>query len=158
MRTNRGITLASLIIYIIALMIFVGTMATITKYFYKNFKEISINDRVTKEYTELTKFITEDTNSKKIENTFISDKTNEENGTIEGHQIVFKLKDLTTHRYTFKENTIYYSEIQDNTATKNIPLCNNVNTCTFTLNQNILTVSIEFEGGNTYTTAYTIQK
>lgn len=156
MKDNRGITLTSLIIYIIALMIFVGTMATITKYFYKNFKEITINDRVTKEYTELTKFLTEETNSKKIEDTFINDRDNQETPT--GHELVFKLNDLSTHRYKLRNNTIYYTEIQNNTALKDITLCNDVSTCTFTLNQNILTVSIEFQGGTHYTTAYTIQK
>ena len=149
MKNNKGITLTSLIIYIIALMIFVGTMATITKYFYKNFKEISINDRVTKEYTEFAKFITEDANSKKIESTFVND---------EGHELVLKLNDLTTHRYKLKDNTIYYTEIQNGTALKDITLCNDVNSCTFSLSENILTVSIIFKGGNQYTTSYTIQK
>lgn len=149
MKNNKGITLTSLIIYIIALMIFVGTMATITKYFYKNFKEISINDRVTKEYTEFTKFISQDINSKKIENTFIND---------EGHELVLKLNDLTTHRYKLNNNTIYYTEIQNNTALKDITLCNDITSCTFSLSQNILTISITFKGGNQYTTSYTIQK
>lgn len=158
MKDNRGITLTSLIIYIIALMIFVGTMATITKYFYKNFKEITINDKETKEYTELTKFLSQDINSKKIENTFINDRDNQETPT--GHELIFKLNDLSTHRYKLKDNTIYYTEIQNNTATKDITLCNEVNSCTFSLgeNQNTITVSIEFEGGTHYTTAYTIQK
>lgn len=149
MRSDKGITLTSLIIYIIALMVFVGTMATITKYFYKNFKDVTINDRVTKEYTEFTKFISEDVNSKKIQNTFINN---------EGQEIVLKLTDLTTHRYKLQDNTIYYTEIQNGTVTKDITLCNDVNTCIFSLNQNILTVSIQFKGGNQYTTSYTIQK
>lgn len=149
MRNNKGITLTSLIIYIIALMVFVGTMATITKYFYKNFKDVTINDRVTKEYSEFTKFLSEDVNSKKIQNTFINN---------EGQEIVLKLTDLTTHRYKLQDDTIYYTEIQNGTATKDITLCNDVNTCIFSLNQNILTVSIQFKGGNQYTTSYTIQK
>ena len=52
MKSNKGITLTSLIIYVIGLTIMVATIATLTTFFYKNIDAGDINT----DTTQYTKF------------------------------------------------------------------------------------------------------
>ena len=54
MKNNRGITLTSVIIYVIGLIVVVGTISTITTYFYKNIKVDEINDDSNTQYTQFS--------------------------------------------------------------------------------------------------------
>ena len=85
MKNNRGLTLASLIIYIIALFILIGTMSTLTKYFYKNFDSITVSDSIAKSYSSLNNYLSNDINSSDVENAFVS---------VEGDMLTLNLNGL----------------------------------------------------------------
>lgn len=150
MRKNQGITLTSLVVYIISLLVLVGTMATLTKYFYKNLDEVTIENKVSAEYIEFTNYLTNDTNSQNIENVFLGE---------DGKKVTIKFTDFSAHRYQIEEGSIYYVEIKDNELIKKIRICRDVDdeNSNFSLSNNILQTNIKFNNGNTYTASYTIE-
>ena len=150
MKNNKGITLTSLVIYIIGLVVLVGTMATLTRYFYNNLDQTTLENKVSKEYTEFTNYITNDINSNKIENVFIRE---------EGKEVLIKFIDYSSHKYTFTEDSIYYVEIKDNQELKRVRLSkdvDNVNSL-FSLNSKVLGVKVHFKNGIVYNASYTIK-
>lgn len=72
MKNNRGITLTSLIIYVIGMIIVIATMTTLISYFSKNVKMETISDSTT-EYIKFSSIFTEEINKKG--NTIIDCKT-----------------------------------------------------------------------------------
>ena len=150
MRKNQGITLTSLVVYIISLLVLVGTMATLTKYFYKNLDEVTIENKVSAEYIEFTNYLTNDTNSQNIENVFLRE---------DGKKVTIKFTDFSAHRYQIEEGSIYYVEIKDNELIKKIRICRDVDdeNSNFSLSNNILQTNIKFNNENTYTASYTIE-
>ena len=60
MNSNKGITLISIIIYIIVLITIIGVISTFTKYFYKNINEITISDSADEQYSRFTEYLTSD--------------------------------------------------------------------------------------------------
>lgn len=60
MKSNKGITLISLIIYIIVLLMVMGLISTFTRYFYHNVNEITLSDNTESEYSKFTSFFTSD--------------------------------------------------------------------------------------------------
>ena len=65
MNSNKGITLISLIVYIIVLLIVIGMISTFTKYFYKNADEIVISNNSSENYSRFITYLTDDVNSRK---------------------------------------------------------------------------------------------
>lgn len=65
MKSNRGITLISLIIYILILSIVIGTSSILIKYFYANTEETIISKKSTNEYSRFVAYLTDDINSRK---------------------------------------------------------------------------------------------
>jgi len=133
MRSEKGITLTSLIIYVIAMSIVIGLIATMTKYFYGNLNYISDRTASTKEYTSFNAFITAETNEKgnqvlKCENTYIVFSN--------GHQ----------YTYDSDSNAIYMNKIQ---------ICSNVTSCSFSYNENKLTINITLD--KPYTNTYNLE-
>lgn len=147
MKSNRGITLSSLIIYIIALIVLAGTMSTLVKYFYGNLEEITIENRSAKEYTKFTNYLSSDINSKKVQNVFVAEDKS---------QITIKFNDYTIHRYKASDGSIYYLELKENIQEKKVRLCENVKTCEFTLENDVLNVFLEFED-NRFNNSYAIK-
>lgn len=116
MKNNTGITLISLLLYVIGMTIVVGTIATLTSYFYKNINVGDIEDTTT-QYTKFSSIFSEDINKKN--NSVIDSKTIEENGTKVSY-IIFS----SGNQYTFKsENKSIYKN--------NIKICDNVEDCDF---------------------------
>ena len=68
MKSNKGLTLIALIVYIIALSITIGGLSTLLKYFYRNTNETTISAESSEQYTRLATYITDDINSRKSEN------------------------------------------------------------------------------------------
>ena len=66
MRSEKGITLISLIIYVIALTIVIGIIAVISGYFYKNVATASVDVEPMVEYTKFNSFFSEEVNYKGI--------------------------------------------------------------------------------------------
>lgn len=116
MRNNKGITLISLIIYIIVLMIVIALMSNVTSYFLKNVRQITLNEAGDEDYLRLTAFITKDINSEDL--TFAKDGMEGEN-----QYLVLKFGNKETHQYICNNNNIYFLNIVNDNTTKKINLC-----------------------------------
>ena len=101
MKSNKGITLISLIIYIIVLTIVVGIISVFTKYFYKNTDETVISNKVSEQYTIFLSYITDDINSGNIDSVEVD---------ASGKYINFYFLDNSVHQYAYDANSkkIYY--------------------------------------------------
>ena len=63
MKNNKGVTLTSLIIYVIGMVIVVASISTLTTFFYKNIDTSAINDNTTTQYTKFLSYFTEEINN-----------------------------------------------------------------------------------------------
>lgn len=148
MKTEKGITLVALTIYVIIFMIVIGIIATLTSYFYNNIINF---DETTKSYAEINKFnmyflqdIKEDGVS--IIN-FLENEEKEKTGIT-----LYNSKNYETNVYSFKNNSIYRNGNIVSKDTKQIKFKIDEN------NSNILYVYIETDGvaSQTRTMIYTI--
>lgn len=137
-----GVTLVSVTIYIIAMVIVIAVVTSLTGYFYSN---ININTEIqdiNKQYTKFNSFFSEQIN--KPGNIIIEANTKSENP-----YIIFADK----NQYTFiKENKAIYFN--------NIKIATNVQKCVFNNSikngKNVITVNIQ-SGNFNKTTEYTIK-
>ena len=97
MKSNKGITLISLMIYLIVLSIVIGSVATFTRYFYRNTNETIFTMSSSQKFVRVTEFISEDVNSGNIERS-----------TISNDKIIFYMNNGDVHEYINMENMIYY--------------------------------------------------
>lgn len=117
MRSQRGITLISLTIYIIIMAIVVGVMAILSSYFYTNTSE---RNESIDSITEYTKF-----------NSFFSDEVNHQNikvlecKNVEGEEIA--------ESYVTFNNGVQYTFVPENKGIyrNRVKICRNIEKCTF---------------------------
>ena len=64
MKSEKGITLVSVIIYVIAMLIIVTVVSVITSYFYKNINVGTLKENLNQEYTKFNSFFIEEVNRK----------------------------------------------------------------------------------------------
>lgn len=116
MKSEKGITLISLIIYVIGMAIVIALVSTLTSYFYKNIDIDSVSN-YTSEYTKFTSVILDEIN--KEGNKIIESKSTNKNGK-QVNYIIFS----SGNQYTFMEenNSIYKN---------NIKICQNIELCKF---------------------------
>ena len=113
MKSEKGITLISILIYVIAMIIIVAIMTSLTGYFYNNIDIDTESQDANKQYTKFNSFFTEEIN--KSENIVIESNTESENP-----YIIFSDK----NQYTFiKQNKAIYFN--------NIKIATNIEECTF---------------------------
>ena len=65
MKANKGITLISLITYVIILSIVIGTSSILIRYFYINTEETVISKKTADQYSRFITYLTDDINSRK---------------------------------------------------------------------------------------------
>ena len=65
MKSNKGITIISLIVYIIVLSFVIGTTSMLINFFYNNTEETIISKETSDQYTRFVAYLTEDVNSRK---------------------------------------------------------------------------------------------
>lgn len=113
MKSNKGVTLTSLIIYVIGMTIMVSIIATLTSFFYKNIDIGDINSNTT-QYTKFTSILSEEVNKK---NNSVIDCQSLTDGV---SYIVFS----SGNQYTFnqKSKSVYRN---------NVKICDNIDTCDF---------------------------
>ena len=116
MKKENGITLTSLIIYVIGMVIVVTTVSTLTTYFYKNIDINSTNNDTT-QYTKFTSVFLDEIN--KGQNEVIEAKTISESDKKVSY-IIFS----DGNQYTFKEDnkSIYKNQVK---------ICENIDNCEF---------------------------
>lgn len=112
-KSERGVSLSALMIYIIAMLIVISTISVIASSFYSNIDVITNESNSQKEFSRFNMFFTKDVNSQNAE----INKIDEENSSY----IVFT-NNGDKHQYTFKNNAIYMNKIK---------ICNNVTDCKF---------------------------
>lgn len=145
MRSNKGITLTSLIVYIIVFCIVIGTVATISGYFVKNSDEVVISSNSSEQYNRLTTYLSEDINS-----------INRDSIIIENNNCInITFKDGLFHKYLYNDEKIYYISGKDGTIDKTITICNKIKAYNFKKEDNKLKISITIEG-ITYNNNYSI--
>ena len=140
LKSDKGITLTSLVIYVIVLLIVIGLMSGFSEYFYKNANKITIKENYEEQYTRFLAYLIKDTNSDQLN--FIKIKTDSEN-----KYLILRFKDGSQHQYVYSDKNIYYLNVSETTP-KKILLCNNVTDLTMVYSTNILQVSMTINGRN----------
>lgn len=137
MNSNRGVTTTSLIIYIIAMLIVVGIISTITSFFYTNINNL---ENQTEEITKFNMY-------------FLQDIKMEDNTVIKLTETSITFSSGNT--FTFQDNSIYLN---------NSKICENVKNLLFNIeevnNKKVINVLITV-GENveyTKTTKYVLSK
>ena len=112
---NKGVTLSYLIIYIIALIITIGILSSISKNFYSNVGYIADKGKYISEFNKFNMYFVEDV------------KNNSD------------IYNITTNQVIFRDGTVYtYKADDDKSIYRNkVKVCKNVELCEFTENQNI---------------------
>lgn len=64
MKSNKGITIITLTVYIIVLTVVIGTVSMMMRYFYHNSDETVIAKDSANQYTRFLAYITDDINSR----------------------------------------------------------------------------------------------
>ena len=135
MKSNKGVTLISLTIYIILFTVIIGILSTITGYFMKNLDEISVSENSEELFGKFLAFINNDINNKNL--FYIkAGQDLDENGISKRDYIVFKFTNGTEHQYIVEkeenDNTLYFlniinaDDINNRNYDKIITLCKNV--------------------------------
>ena len=107
MKSQKGITLLSLIIYIVVILVVIGTLSVVSQNFYSSSSYITEMGKYVAEFDKFNMFFIEDV------------KNNENIYSITENQIIFE--DGTI--YTYSEQSIYRNKIE---------ICSNIYTCVFT--------------------------
>lgn len=137
MKTQKGITLISLIVYVTAMIFVVGAISILTTNFYSNIETLESRNEGAKQYTTFNSYLITDINEK---NNVILDNLSTSN------KIVFS----NGNQYTYINQAIYFNKIK---------LCKDISTCNFTYNglENKLTVQLVING-KSYNNEYTLKK
>lgn len=110
MKSNKGVTLTILIIYIIALLITIGVLTNISRYFYSNTKYISENGKYISEFNKFNMYFIED---------------------VKNNYSIYSIKE---NEIIFADGTVYtYKSEPDKGIYRNkVKICKNVENCIFT--------------------------
>lgn len=134
MRSQKGVTLVSLIIYVIAMAIVVGILATITTFFYKNVQDVSADIAPITEYTNFNSYFSDEVNHKNLK--VIKCGTNEENG----------------QNYILFSNGVQFTYVAENKGIyrNKVKICRNIDNCTFeeTIENGKSIITVNFESGS----------
>lgn len=136
MKSDKGVTLSSVIIYVIVLLVVIGTVSTLTGYLYKNTDELVVSNNSQTQYTRFIQYLTQDTNSTQISS--VTTSSNDKNS------VEILLNNGEVHQYIYSGREINYiiTNIQGEIE-KNITLCGNIDECEFEFSSNILNTTIK---------------
>lgn len=136
MKSEKGITLTYLIIYIILLILVVSTLSIVSTHFYSNTKYLMDNGKYVSEFDKFNMYFIEDV------------KNNKETYSVDTNKIVFE--DGTI--YTYSEKSIYRNKVE---------LCRNIENCIFSkleetddnnFTKKIINVKLSIAGENKFET------
>lgn len=136
MKSERGITITSIIIYIVALTSIVIIVGRVSTYFYKNVNYVKTNATADAEYTKFNSYFTDDINIEK--NTIASYGTN---------YIIFSKSE---HQYTYQNGNIYMNKVKISKDVESFELNYNETT-------GIISINMQIKGKN-YSNTYTVVK
>ena len=124
MKSERGVTITSVVIYVIALTITVLIIGRITTYFYKNLNSIDSDTKAHSEFMKFNSFFTEEVN---IEGNSVKEVS--ENNSNSSYIIFEK----TGNQYTWKNNKIYKGKIC---------ICKNIENCVFLYDKDLKKITV----------------
>lgn len=131
MKQNSGLTTTSIIIYVVAMTIVIGIIASITSFFYANVNNLDENSTHIAEITKFHMYFLEETTKK-----------DNEIHNVQEQSISF----TTGNTFTFQDNSIYFNHIK---------ICEEVSNLQFATEmkngKTIIKVLITFGTGNEYT-------
>ena len=140
MKSNRGITLTSLVIYVIGLVIVIAVMGNFTGFFYKNLEYTTMNQNSNEQYSRFLSYITKDANSDNL--IYV------QSGVQNVDCVIFRFSDGTEHQYITKNEKMYYINSQSDKNEK-ILLCEKVTTSSENVfNYTDKTLNINLDIGN----------
>jgi len=147
MKSERGITLSTLMVYLVAMAMVIITVTNITRYFYANVTHTENTTEYAEDYLKLSVYLTEEVNEK--DNIILQNGEDKENETVIQKYVIFS---KSYNQYTFKpeEKAIYKNQEK---------ICDNIKNCVFTPSPDNtkLTVNITMEDDKQYNTTYTIR-
>ena len=117
MKSNKGVALTSLVIYILGLVIVAGIIGSFSTYFYNKINLMILDNTLEENNSKFLSYLTKDVNSKDI----VQVKTDVE----EKDCLIFKFSDGREHQYINQDGYIFYIS-NDDDELKKITLCNNV--------------------------------
>ena len=134
MKSERGITLISITIYVIVMTLLVALISIITNYFYKNVNISSKQEEINNQYTKFVSYFSEEVNNP--ENKILEVKTENDETDNKISYIIFS----SGNQYTFvKQNKAIYQG--------KVKIASFIKDCDFILeNEKTLKVNITFEG------------
>lgn len=136
MKSERGVTLTSILIYVIALTIIVTMIGRIITYFYKNMNEYTENTQSNLQYTKIARYLTDEINTK--------------DNIVEAFGENYLKFSKTQNQYTFQNGKIYINKAK---------MCDNIENCKFSYDETKEKISMEITiKGKTYYNTYTIIK
>lgn len=142
MKNENGVTLISVTIYVIAMVIVIAVIASLTGYFYSNVNISTESQDINKQYTKFNSFFSEQVN--KSGNIIIEANT-------EGEKPYIIFADKNQYTFSKKNKAIYFN---------NAKIATNLEDCRFEIGnkngKNIITVTINAKNFNK-TTEYTIK-
>ena len=97
MKSENGITLTSLVVYVVVATIVIGIMSVISSSFLSNMNLISDQDQYAVEFNKFNMF-------------FVNDVKNNKTAQVQTNQIVFE--DGTTYQYSEANMTIYRNNVE----------------------------------------------
>lgn len=149
LKSNKGITMTSLVVYVIVLTIVIALLSGFSVYFYKNVNLITIKEASDEQFTRFIAYLTKDLNQDDV--FFIRTGTN--NGESNNY-LILKIDGNIEHQYLFENETLYYI---DKIKNKKIALCNNVNLCNFVYDDTnkVLTTNLNINKKN-YTKTFIV--
>ena len=136
MKSEKGITLISLIIYVVLLLIVVSFLSVVSTHFYSSTKYLMDNGKYVSEFDKFNMYFIEDV------------KNNIDVYSIETNKIVFE--DGTA--YTYLNKSVYRNKVE---------ICKNIERCEFSkleeidnnnITKKIINVKMNIEGKNSYET------
>mgnify|MGYP004608962387 CR=1 FL=1 len=146
MKSEKGITITSLIVYIIGMVIVVAIMSVITTNFYKNVNSMTLDINPTSEYTRFNSNFSEEVNAYNIKVLECKSPSTDTSGTDQNY-IAFD--NGTQYTYVPENKAIYKNKVK---------ICRNVELCIFTTSiqngKDVVTVQLQIDGkqyNNTYT-------
>lgn len=119
MKSEKGITLTALVLYIMVATIVIGTMAIVSSFFFSNINLVRDQDKYAVEFNKFNMF-------------FVNDVKNNKTAQIEEHKITFE--DGTIYEYNTSEQAVYRNDtkitslVQELTFTADTYQAENINT------------------------------
>lgn len=145
MKSQKGVTLMSLTVYVIVMAIIVGILATITTFFYKNVNDVNAEIDPITEYTTFNSYFSDEVNHPNIK--ILKCGSNEDN----------------SQNYIIFSNGVQYTFVPENKGIyrNTVKICRNIDKCTFEEKiengKSIVTVYFKAKGGEEKTIKYTLK-